>query len=105
MKAFEAYDYVLNAYQIRAKEIAEATGKSESDISKFRNGHRNISADMLQLLVRALPVEARAHFNMLFSFQDADPEVHDKDANSEISYKDAPKKTLKVVEASGEYKV
>ncbi len=96
MKAFEAYDYVLNKYQIRAKDIAKATGKSETDISKFRNGHRNISAEMLQLLVRALPVEARAHFFILFFFQDADPE---------ISYKDAPKKTMKVAETSGEYKV
>ena len=96
MKAFEAYDYVLNAYQIRAKDIAQATGKSETDISKFRNGHRNISADMLQLLVRALPVEARAHFNMLFSFQDANPE---------IKYKNPPKKTMKVAEKTGEYKV
>ena len=68
MKASKAYDYVLNQYQIKAKDIAEATGKSEADISKFRNGRRNISADMLQLLIQALPIEARAHFNMLYSF-------------------------------------
>ncbi|MDJ0903732.1 MAG: helix-turn-helix transcriptional regulator [Xenococcus sp. MO_188.B8] len=70
MKASEAYDLVLEKYNIKAKDIAEAIGKSESDVSKFRNGHRKINQDLLQLYVQALPVEARAHFNMLWSYGD-----------------------------------
>ncbi len=70
MKASEAYDLVLEKYNIKAKDIAEAIGKSESDVSKFRNGHRKINQDLLQLYIQALPVEARAHFNMLWSYGD-----------------------------------
>lgn len=87
MKASEAYDYVLNQYQIKAKDIAEATGKSEADISKFRNGKRNISADLLQLLIKALPLEARAHFNMLYSYSDLDTPVGSSVASKENKYK------------------
>jgi plasmid maintenance system antidote protein VapI len=70
MKASEAYDFVLDKYNIKAKDIAEAIGKSESDVSKFRNGHRKINQDLLQLFIQALPLEARAHFNMLYSYGD-----------------------------------
>jgi hypothetical protein len=70
MKASEAYDYVLNEYKLKARDIALTTGKSEADISKFRNGHRNISADLLQLFVQALPPQAKAHFYMLFSYDE-----------------------------------
>ena len=75
MKASEAYDYVLNHYKIKARDIAEKTGRSETDISKFRNGHRNISADLLQEFIQALPIEARAHFNMLFSYSEIEEKV------------------------------
>jgi antitoxin component HigA of HigAB toxin-antitoxin module len=70
MKASEAYDFVLDKYNIKAKDIAEAIGKSESDVSKFRNGRRKINQDLLQLFIQALPLEARAHFNMLYSYGD-----------------------------------
>ncbi len=72
MKASEAYDFVLNEYKLKAKDISKATGKSEADISKFRNGHRNISADLLQLFVQALPPQAKAHFYMLFSYDNSE---------------------------------
>ena len=70
MKASEAYSYVLEEYEIKAKDIANVLGKSESDISKFRNGHRKINQDLLQLYIQALPEKARAHFNMLYSYGD-----------------------------------
>jgi hypothetical protein len=85
MKASEAYDYVLEKYNIKAKDIAELTGKSETDISKFRNGHRNISADLLQLFIYALPLEARAHFNMLYSYGDvSNVKVVQKDNKAKV---------------------
>ena len=84
MKASEAYDYVLNQYQIKAKDIAVATGKSEADISKFRNGKRNISADLLQLFILALPVQARAHFNMLYSFGDEIEKLAEENNKSKV---------------------
>ena len=78
MKASEAYDYVLNKYNIKAKDIAEAIGKSESDVSKFRNGHRKINADLLQLFIHALPSQARTEFLMLFSFESSTNKVAEK---------------------------
>jgi hypothetical protein len=87
MKASEAYDYVLNEYKLKAKDIALATGKSEADISKFRNGHRNISADLLQLFVQALPPQAKAHFYMLFSYDEekkSELKVAEKDNKTKV---------------------
>lgn len=73
MKASEAFDYVLTHYKIKARDIAEKTGKSETDISKFRNGHRNIGVDLLQEFVQALPQEAKVHFHMLCLYGEIDP--------------------------------
>ena len=87
MKASEAYNYVLRKYKIKAKDVAIATGYSETDISKFRNGHRNISADMLQELILALPLEARAHFNMLYSYSDSNQIAVPKVAEKHNNYK------------------
>jgi transcriptional regulator with XRE-family HTH domain len=66
MKASEAFDFVLDYYGIQARDIAKKIGKSETHISKFRNGHRNISADLLQKIIIALPVMPRTHFCMLW---------------------------------------
>ncbi len=68
MSPNEAFDYVLNKYQISADDIAEKSGIDKSAISKFRNGHHEMRSNNLQKLIRALPPEARTHFNMLFSF-------------------------------------
>lgn len=99
MKASEAYDFVLEKYNIKAKDIAEAVGKSESDVSKFRNGHRKINADLLQLFIQALPSEARAHFNMLFSYGDEINKIQI------INNNETKKNTFKVSEKSNKYKV
>lgn len=82
-----------------SKDIAEAVGKSESDVSKFRNGHRKIKADLLQLFIQALPSEARAHFNMLFSYGDEINKLKIVDNN------ETKKSKLKVSEKKTSYKV
>ena len=66
----EAFDFVLNQYEVSAEEIARISGIDKSAISKFRNSKHRMNSDNLQKVVRALPFQARAHFNMLFSFED-----------------------------------
>lgn len=84
MKASEAYDYILDTYKIKAKDIAKAIGISETDISKFRNGHRKVNQDLLQLLIQALPPEAKAHFNMLYSYGDEINKLAKKSNKSKV---------------------
>lgn len=78
MRVHEAYNFVLNEYKITAKSISDVTAILETDISKFRNGKRNIGSDLLQQLVTALPPQAKAHFLILFSHASEPP---DKIAN------------------------
>ena len=66
----EAFDFVLNEYKVSAEEIARISGIDKSAISKFRNGKHSMNSDNLQKVVQALPIQAKAHFNMLFSFGD-----------------------------------
>jgi transcriptional regulator with XRE-family HTH domain len=78
----EAFDYVLNEYQVSADEIARISGLHKSAISKFRNGKHQMNSDNLQKLVQALPPEARSHFTMLFSFSST--KVAEKDNTSKV---------------------
>ena len=64
----EAFNFVLNEYRVSAEEIARISGIDKSAISKFRNGKHSMNSDNLQKVVQALPIQAKAHFNMLFSF-------------------------------------
>jgi transcriptional regulator with XRE-family HTH domain len=57
-----AFDKTLERFQIKAAEIAKKSGKSESAISQFRNGHKDIGSSALIELTRALPVEAQYYF-------------------------------------------
>ena len=66
----EAFNFVLNEYRVSAEEIARISGIDKSAISKFRNGKHSMNSDNLQKVVQALPIQAKAHFNMLFSFGD-----------------------------------
>ena len=72
MSPSEALNYVLELYEIKTQELADKSDVHKSIISKFRNGRSDISAKNLQKIVKALPPEARTHFNMLFSFAEAD---------------------------------
>lgn len=66
----EAFDFVLTQYDVNADEVSKKSGIDKSAISKFRNGKHSMNSNNLQKVVRALPFQARAHFNMLFSFGD-----------------------------------
>ena len=66
----EAFKIVLDKYKITQQEIVESSGVDKSVVSRFINGVTDIKTNNLQKLVKALPLEARAHFNMLFSFED-----------------------------------
>lgn len=75
MLAHEAFDYILEEYKISAKEISELSGIDKSVISRFRNGHTDISTNRLQKLIQSLPPQAKAHFYMLFSFNTKEEKV------------------------------
>lgn len=70
MSPNEAFDYVLNEYHVNADELARLSGIHKSAISKFRNGKHEMKSGNFQKLIRALPAQAKAHYCMLFSFDD-----------------------------------
>ncbi len=72
MSPNEAFDFVLREYKLNADDIARESGIHKSAISKFRNGKHEMNSGNLQKLVKALPPQARTHFNMLFSFDNGD---------------------------------
>lgn len=92
----EAFNTVIKVHKIKAVDIAKKSGVDVHEISKFRNGHKDMTATIFFKIVDALPPVARSHFSALRQIKDAEPE---------ISYKDKPKKAMKVAETTGKYKV
>lgn len=89
-----AFDQTLKEYGLKAKDIASESGVTETSISLFRKGKKDITASSLGRLLSALPADARQHlcFNLL---------VKDMDQTAMASMltviahqlKDTPKKT------------
>ncbi len=92
----EALNTVIKVHKIKAVDIAKKSGVDVYEISKFRNGHKDMTASVFFKIVDALPPVARSHFLALRQIKDTEPE---------INYKDSPKKTMKIAEKSSEYKV
>jgi hypothetical protein len=71
MKPYKAFDLTLKTYKIRAVEISRKSGKAESFISNFRNGGKDVEAETLVELVKAMPDYAQSAF-WGFCMSDAD---------------------------------
>ena len=68
----KAFDRTLKAYRIKASEMSASSGVPETDISKFRNGHQEIRVPKLEMLLNALPPNAKDYFWLLFKSEDSD---------------------------------
>ena len=66
----QAFEFVIEEYKITQQELSDISGVDKGVISRFINGRTDMKTSNLQKLVKALPPQARAHFNMLFSYGD-----------------------------------
>ena len=63
-KISAALDETLKHFKIRGKALAEMSGLTEQNISKFRLGHKELTTGSLESILDALPQEVRNY--MLF---------------------------------------
>ncbi len=70
MLPHEAFEVVIEKYNITQQELAKNSGVDKGVISRFVNGVSDMKTSNLQKLVKALPPQARAHYYMLFSYDD-----------------------------------
>lgn len=62
MYPHEAFDLTLKTFKIKAVDVAHKSGKTESYISQFRHGTKDIAASALVEIIRALPMPAQLYF-------------------------------------------
>ena len=67
-----AFDQTMVKFGLRAKDIADRSGVSETAISRFRKGKQDIKASSLGRLLDALPDEAKQYFCFHFCIKDMD---------------------------------
>ena len=58
----EAFSQTLTEFKITAKELAIKTGVKEATISEFRTGKSEARITTVEVLINALPEEARNYF-------------------------------------------
>ncbi len=68
----EALNTVIKVHKIKAVDISKKSGVDVYEISKFRNGHKDMTASVFFRLVDALPPVARSHFSALRQIKDED---------------------------------
>lgn len=61
----EAFNTIIKVHKLKAVDIARQSGVDVHEISKFRNGHKDMTASTFFKLVDALPPVARSHFMAL----------------------------------------
>jgi transcriptional regulator with XRE-family HTH domain len=74
MKFCEAFDNVCRTHGIKNVNLSTLTGISETTISRFRNGLRNVDTDDLELLLSALTVAQRNEYFYLLQVHNTDAE-------------------------------
>jgi transcriptional regulator with XRE-family HTH domain len=70
MKLARAFDLTLKQFSLRASDIAEISGVPDTDISRFRNGKRDIGVEKFTKLVDALPAGAKDFLWLLYKLED-----------------------------------
>jgi transcriptional regulator with XRE-family HTH domain len=70
MLPYQAFEAVIEKYKITQQELAVASGVDKGVISRFINGISDIKTSNLQKLVKVLPPQAKAHYYMLFSYDE-----------------------------------
>jgi transcriptional regulator with XRE-family HTH domain len=62
MNSGKALDFVINHFDLQAKELADLSGVAAETISRYRNNARDIKADNLINILKAMPSDARHMF-------------------------------------------
>ncbi|MBD2462294.1 helix-turn-helix transcriptional regulator [Oscillatoria sp. FACHB-1407] len=64
MRFSEAFRETLFRYNIKGTDLAQKSGLTASQVSKFRNGE-NLRIDSVERILEALPLEAREYMLLL----------------------------------------
>lgn len=55
----DSLDATLKQFKITAKALSESSGVAEASISRYRRKERDINADSLERMIKALPQDAK----------------------------------------------
>lgn len=66
----KALNTVIKIHKIKAVDISKKSGVDVYEISKFRNGHKDMTASIFFKIIDALPPVARTHFMALREIDD-----------------------------------
>ncbi len=61
MHARDALNKVMKVHKLKAVDISRASGVDEYELSKFRNGHKDMTTATFFKIVHALPALAKSH--------------------------------------------
>lgn len=70
MHAREALNIVMETYKLKAVDISKISGVNVQEISKFRNGHKDMTTSTFFKVADALPNYAKSHLLALCLFED-----------------------------------
>jgi plasmid maintenance system antidote protein VapI len=70
MHAREALNTVIEVHNLKAVDISRLSGVDVHEISKFRNGHKDMTTSTFFKIVNALPISAKSHLLALCLFED-----------------------------------
>lgn len=65
MEFREALNETIRVFQLKAVDIAMASGVNEHEISRYRRGHKDINSTTLHKIISGLPKNARMYFLVL----------------------------------------
>jgi hypothetical protein len=62
MNTSKAFALTLEKFEIKASELSKRSGIDQQEISRFRNGHKDIVSQRLMMLIKAMPLHAQVYF-------------------------------------------
>ena len=68
----EAFLEVIDKYKLSQQDLVALSGVDKGVVSRFINDKSDIKSRNLQKLVKALPPQAKAHYYMLFSYDNSE---------------------------------
>jgi DNA-binding Xre family transcriptional regulator len=62
MNTSQAFKNTLEKFDIKASDLSKKSGIDQQEISRFKNGRKDIVSQRLMTLVRAMPLHAQVYF-------------------------------------------
>jgi transcriptional regulator with XRE-family HTH domain len=72
MKIVTAIDKTIVEHKITRSQLAEMTGFYKTDVSKILNGRAHPTVDRVDMMIDALPTQAKIYFCWLLTQSDLD---------------------------------